>query len=124
MQVALGTLRQAEALAENERFEEAAALYRGVATAPDAQREAIAAAAVGLYRVGAWSDAVDAFRRLNVFAKGEEDLRYYFAVALFEIGQYDAAKKELACALPFIDETEEVSRTRAKIETMAAVAMR
>lgn len=120
MQVAFATLRQAEALAENDRLEEANALYREVATSATPPREILVAAAIGLYRTGAWSDSAAAFARLGTFAKGEEDLRFYHAVVLFEIGRYDAAKRELACALPFIEETEEVSRSRAKIEAMAA----
>lgn len=124
MQVAFGALRQAEALAGNDRFDEANVLYRQVTAPPDVPREVLTAAAIGFYRTGAWSDASAAFTRLGMFRKGEEDLRFYNAVALFEIGRYDAAKRELACALPFIEETEDVIRYRAKIETMAAVAMR
>lgn len=122
LQVAFGVLRQAEALAENDRFEEANALYRELATSANVSRDILTAAAIGLYRTGAWSDSAAAFARLGTFAKGEEDLRFYHAVALFEGGRYDAAKRELACALPFIEETEEVSRYRAKIEAMAALA--
>ena len=70
----------------------------------------------GLYRTGAFTDAVNAFQRLSNFARGEEDLRYYNAVSLYETGHYDLARKELACALPYIQVTEDVTRYRAKIE--------
>ena len=60
------------------------------------------------------------FRKFGTFAKGEEDLRYYHAVALYETGEYVAAQKELACALPFIQVTDDVSRYRVKIESTIA----
>ena len=56
---------------------------------------------------------------MGTFAKGEEDLRYYNAVALYETGSYQDAQKELACALPFIQVTDEVTRYRVKIEQTA-----
>jgi tetratricopeptide (TPR) repeat protein len=107
-------LRQAEALADNGEFEESRGIYqRLVSSAP---REIVAVAAVGLYRIGSYREAVDAFQRLGAFARGEEDLHYYFAVSLYEAGQYDAARRELACALPFIEVSDEVARYRLKIE--------
>ena len=60
-----------------------------------------------------------AFRKLGAFARGEEDLRYYDAVSLYETGNYGAAQKELACALPFLQITDDVSRYRSKIEKTA-----
>ena len=84
-------------------------------------REALITAGVDRYRSSAWIEAVDAFTRAGTFGRGEEHLRFYFAVALFETGKYDEAKKELACALPFLQETDDVLRYRAKIEGMAAV---
>lgn len=114
----LMNLRQAEAFGTNGLLEDANAIYRQIARAADAPREVIAEAAVGLYRTGAFRDAVEAFRRVGAFARGEEDLRYYHAVALFEIGEYGAARKELACALPYIRVTNEVDRYRMKIEGM------
>jgi tetratricopeptide (TPR) repeat protein len=118
VRAALGNLRQAEALSDNGEFEEANAIYRQlVASAP---REIIAAAAVGLYRNAAHREAIDAFRRLDAFGRGEEDLHYYYAVSLYEAGQYEAARRELACALPFIQVTDEVARYRLKIEQTSA----
>ena len=80
----------------------------------------IAAAATGLYRTSDFRDAAAEFKRLAGFARGEEDLRYYNAVSLFEIGRFDEARLELACALPFIQVTDDVSRYRSKIEQMPA----
>jgi tetratricopeptide (TPR) repeat protein len=114
VRAALDELRQAEALADNGEFEEARAIYRRLVSS--APREIVAVAAVGLYRIGSYRDAVDAFQRLGAFARGEEDLHYYYAVSLYEAGQYDAARRELACALPFIEVSDEVARYRLKIE--------
>jgi hypothetical protein len=118
VRAALGELRQAEALAENGEFGAANEIYlKLVASAP---REIVVVAAVGLYRDGAYRESIDAFRRLGAFARGEEDLHYYYAVSLYEAGQYEAARKELACALPFIQVTDEVARYRLKIEQSTA----
>lgn len=110
------TLGRADALANAGRLEEARSEYLRLLNAPDAAREAVAAAAVGLYRTGDYSDALRALQKLGIFARGEEDLRFYKAVALYETGRYDEAKRELACAVPYIQPTDEVSRYRAKIE--------
>jgi hypothetical protein len=114
------SLRQADALANKGDLEAANAIYQRVANTENAPRELIAEAAVGMYRTGAFRNSAAAFKRLGLFAKGEEDLRYYNAVALYEIGKYQEAKKELACALPYIQLTEDVSRYRAKIEQTAS----
>lgn len=113
------TLRQAARLAESGATEQAADLYSRVVGASNASRESIAAAATGLYRIGDFAGAVRAFARMGAFRRGEEDLRYYDAVSLFETGQYEQARIELACALPYLQITEEVARYRAKIERMA-----
>jgi len=119
--VYLTTLRQAEALADNGYAAEANRIYAGLASSGGVPREVVAEAAVGLYRTGAFRDAAEAFRRLGAFARGEEDLRYYNAVALYESGDYAAAQKELMCALPFIEESDDVARYRVKIE-MSSIA--
>lgn len=119
VRAALNSLRQAQALADDGELVEANAIYTRLAAA--APREIVAAAAVGLYRTSAYRDAVESFRRLGTFGRGEEDLHYYFAVALYEGGEYEAARKELLCALPYIEMTDEVARYRAKIEQSAAV---
>jgi hypothetical protein len=112
----LTSLRQAESFATADQLSRANEIYNRLVDAPNVSRDALAAVATGLYRTGDFRGAVRAFQKLGTFAKGEEDLRYYNAVALYETGQYDQAKKELACALPFIQVTNDVSRYRAKIE--------
>lgn len=118
--VYLTSLRQAEAFASNGLVDDANEVYSRLASSENVPREVVAEAAVGLYRTGAFRESVRAFRRLNAFQRGEEDLRYYHAVALYEIGEYGAAQKELSCALPFIQITDEVTRYRTKIEQTAA----
>lgn len=113
------TLRQAGRLAASGTTDQASDLYVRVVGAPNASRDALGAAATGLYRIGDFPAAVRAFARLGSFFRGEEDLRYYDAVCLFETGQYEQARIELACALPYIQVTEDVARYRAKIERMA-----
>ncbi|HYH09452.1 MAG TPA: hypothetical protein VEK11_20565 [Thermoanaerobaculia bacterium] len=118
--VYLTSLRQAEAFASNALVDDANEIYSRLANSENVPREVVAEAAVGLYRTGAFRESVRAFGRLSTFQRGEEDLRYYHAVALYEIGEYAAAQKELACALPFIQITDEVTRYRTKIEQTAA----
>ncbi|MFL6246180.1 MAG: hypothetical protein ACJ74H_09165 [Thermoanaerobaculia bacterium] len=113
------SLRQAETFAIAGQLEDANRIYSALAQSPTSTREAIAAAAAGLYRTGGFAEAVRAFTRLGKFAVGEDDLRYYYAVSLYEIGKYDEAKTELAAALPNLQRTEDVERYRAKIEQSA-----
>jgi tetratricopeptide (TPR) repeat protein len=120
----LTTLRQAADAAASGDLQAARELFAGIARREGVLREVLAEAATGLYRVGAYREAADAFRRFGSFARGEEDLRYYFAVALYESGEYRAAERELACALPFIEATEDVLRYRWKIENTVAVLAR
>jgi hypothetical protein len=70
----------------------------------------------GLYRSRDFAGATEAFARAGTLAAGEEPYHYYYAVALYETGQYAAAKRELAAALPYIELTADVDRYRAKIE--------
>jgi hypothetical protein len=118
--VYLTSLRQAEAFASNGLISDANEVYVRLLNSQNVPREVVAEAAIGLYRTGAFRESVGAFRKLNTFLRGEEDLRYYHAVALYEIGDYPAAQKELACALPFIQVTDEVARYRMKIEQSSA----
>ena len=113
-------LRSAETAAANGNITEAIRVYSGLATSPAVPREVLGEAAVGLYRTGAFGESAQAFRRFGTFARGEEDLRYYYAVALYESGDYAAAQKELSCALPFIEVTDDVARYRLKIENTVA----
>jgi tetratricopeptide (TPR) repeat protein len=112
------TLEQAASLSANGQPDQARRVYLALLNAANVSRATIAASAQGLYRLGDYADAVEAFRNLGTFAHGEEDLRYYNAVSLFETGRYADAKKELACALPYIQITSDVARYRDKIEKM------
>jgi hypothetical protein len=114
------TLDQAASLATNNQPDQARRVYLALLNQANVSRQTIAEAARGLYRLGAFADAVEAFRNLGIFNRGEEDLRYYNAVSLFEIGHYDDAKKELACALPYIQITSDVARYRDKIQKMGS----
>jgi Flp pilus assembly protein TadD len=114
------TLNQAASLAANGQPDQARRVYLALLNQANVSRQTIAEAARGLYRLGAFADAVEAFRNLGTFNRGEEDLRYYNAVSLFEIGHYDDAKKELACALPYIEVTSDVARYRDKIQKMGS----
>lgn len=118
VRAALNSLRQAEALADQGELGEANGIYTRLAA--NEPREIVAAAAVGLYRTGAYREAVQAFARLGALGRGEEDLHYYYAVSLYEAGSYEAARRELLCALPFIELTDEVARYRTKIEQALA----
>ena len=69
-----------------------------------------------LYRARAFSDANRAFDRAGAMEKGEERYHYYYAVSLYESGRYDAAKREIAAALPYVERTSDVEHYRAKIE--------
>lgn len=112
------TLDQAASLAANGQPDQARRVYLALLNAANVSRATLAASAQGLYRLGDYADAVEAFRDLGTFSRGEEDLRYYNAVSLFETGRYADAKKELACALPYIQITSDVARYRDKIEKM------
>ncbi|HYS53444.1 MAG TPA: hypothetical protein VER58_06745 [Thermoanaerobaculia bacterium] len=109
-------LRRAETLASSGQVDEANTTYLRLLNAPDVSRDTVAAVATGLYRTGDYRNALRALQKLGTFLRGEEDLRFYKAVALYETGSYNEAKKELACALPYIQMTDDVSRYRVKIE--------
>lgn len=108
-------LRQAIALADAGQTMEAIRIWESLVDARDVAREVLIEAAIGLYRIGAYRQALSAFDRLGMLGRGEEDLRYYHAVVLYETGNYEQARRELACALPFIQVTDEVERYRLKI---------
>jgi len=114
----VATVRRAEGMALAGDIQEANSMYMRLLNAPNASRDLVSAVATGLYRTGDYYDSLAAFQKLGSFARGEEDLRYYKAVALYETGRYAEAKKELECALPFIEMSDEVNRYREKIEQM------
>jgi Flp pilus assembly protein TadD len=94
---------------------EARRVYRELLTVPTLDRDALIRIGEGLYRSRDFAAALTAFRRLGTLKPGEEAYRYYIAVALFETGDFAAAKRELATALPFIEITPDVQRYRDKI---------
>jgi hypothetical protein len=108
-------LRQAEALADAGQTMEAMRIWSSLAESPASSREVLIESAIGLYEIGAFRQALPVFGRLGVFGRGEEDLRYYYAVVLYETGDFAAARHELACALPYIQESDDVERYRLKI---------
>lgn len=72
--------------------------------------------AEGLYRSRDFAGVLTAFQSVGTLRPGEEAYRYYIAVAYYESGQYDQAKRELAAVLPFIEVTPDVERYRQKID--------
>ena len=72
--------------------------------------------AEGLYRSRDFAGSLAAFQHIGALRPGEEAYRYYIAVAYYETGQHDKAKRELAAALPHIEITPDVERYRAKID--------
>ena len=104
-----------EALGDS-RLADARAIYRELLEWPSLQRADLLRLAEGFYRSRDFANALRAFDRLGGLRPGEEPYRYYVAVALYETAQYGRAKAELAAVLPFIEETADVTRYRAKIE--------
>jgi tetratricopeptide (TPR) repeat protein len=92
----------------------ARALYDSLLTSQVTHAQALRIAE-GLYRSRDFAGAVRAFDRAGALARGEEPFHYYHAVALYETGRYADAKRELAAALPFIEQTPDVVAYRAKI---------
>jgi len=72
--------------------------------------------AEGLYRSRDFAGALAAFQHVGTLRSGEEAYHYYVAVAAYETGQYDRAKRALTAALPFIEVTPDVERYRTRIE--------
>lgn len=95
---------------------EARKIYRELLEGGPHDRATWIRIAEGLYRSRDFSGALTAFQRIGALRPGEEAYRYYVAVALYETGQHDAAKRELAAALPFIEVTPDVQRYRDKID--------
>lgn len=90
--------------------------YHQLLAVPDLDHATAIRVAEGLYRSRDFAGALEAFARVGTLRSGEEAYRYYIAVALYETGQHERAKRELASALPFIEITPDVERYRARIE--------
>jgi len=95
---------------------EARDAYARLVEAPALDRTSALHLGEALYDAGDYRSAVRAYQRVGTFRPGEEQQRYTFALALYETGSYRAAKRELATALPKLEQTPEVTRNRAKIE--------
>lgn len=111
-------LAEADAALRRGDIDRAHEIYSRLLHRADVPRDILLAVARGLYQTADFSGAVIAFARLGALRPGEEQYHYYAAVALFETGSFDAARKQLACALPYIELTAEVERYRAKIEAL------
>jgi tetratricopeptide (TPR) repeat protein len=111
-----GTLADAERAVANGDLPSARAIFRAQLAAGQLPHATALQIGAGLYRSRDFAGAVQAFARAGTLAAGEEPYHYYYAVALYETGQYAAAKQELAAALPYIEPTPDVDRYRAKIE--------
>lgn len=111
-------LAQADAALRRGDIQRAHQIYSQLLHRADLPRDILLGVARGLYQTADFQGAVIAFARLGTLAPGEEQYHYYAAVALFETGSFDAARKQLACALPYIQRTAEVERYMAKIEAI------
>ncbi|HEX7830545.1 MAG TPA: tetratricopeptide repeat protein, partial [Thermoanaerobaculia bacterium] len=94
-------IASAERALTSAQLAEARKLYNEVLASPGLDRESMLRVVEGLYRARDFSSAIIAFKNLGALKRGEEPYGYYHAVALYETGQYDAAKKTLAAAIPF-----------------------
>lgn len=95
---------------------EAKKIYRELLDAPNVDHATAIRIAEGLYRARDFAGTLTAFQRVGTLRPGEEAYRYYIAVAAYETGQFERAKRELANALPYIEATADVQRYRVKIE--------
>jgi tetratricopeptide (TPR) repeat protein len=90
--------------------------YREILESPGLDRDSTLRVAEGFYRSRDFAGALAAFKALGALKRGEEPYGYYHAVSLYETGAYDAARKVLTAAIPYIEMTPDVVRYRAKIE--------
>jgi hypothetical protein len=90
-------------------------IYREAVDVPGLDHATAMRIGEGAYRARDFGTSIRAFERAGGFRRGEEPYHYYMAVALYESGRYNAAKRELAAALPYIEVTPDVARYRSKI---------
>lgn len=109
-------LAQADVALAGNNLPAARAIYQSVINQPSLDHATLLRIGEQSYRARDFATAVRAFTRSG-FASGEQPYHYYFAVALYETGQYEAARRELAEALPYIEVTQNVAQYRAKIES-------
>jgi len=106
----------ADAALSRDDLASARTIYRALLDTPGLDHATLLRVAEGSYRSRDFASVVRAFDRIGALHNGEEPYHYYLAVALYETGRYDRAKRELAAAIPFIEITPDVARYRAKIE--------
>lgn len=109
-------LAQADTALAGNNLPAARAIYQSVINQPSLDHATLLRIGEQSYRARDFATAVRAFTRSG-FATGEQPYHYYFAVALYETGQFEAARRELAEALPYIEVTQDVAQYRAKIES-------
>jgi tetratricopeptide (TPR) repeat protein len=107
----------AERALDKNNLPEARRVYAELLASQGLDRDAYIRLAEGLYRARNFAGALTAFERAGGLRGGEEPYRYYIAVALYETGQYERARRELASALPYIEITPDVARYRTKIQS-------
>ena len=95
---------------------EARRIYRELLASQNLDRPSIIRVAEGFYRARDFAATLAAFQRAGALQRGEEAYRYYIAVALYETGELERARRELASALPYIEITPDVAHYRAKIQ--------
>lgn len=109
-------LEEADRLLESGEVEAAREIYRQLVVLPSLSRTEALRVGEGFYRLTDFADSLVAFSRLRTLGESEEVSRYYVAVALYEVGEYAAAKLQMQCALPYIQPNEEVLRYWVKID--------
>jgi hypothetical protein len=109
-------LAQADTALAGNNLPAARAIYQSVINQPSLDRATLLRIGEQSYRARDFPTAVRAFTRSG-FNSGEQPYHYYFAVALYETAQFEAARRELAEALPYIEVTQDVAQYRAKIES-------
>ncbi len=110
-------LKAAEAALAKNDLAGARKLFRTVLEAETIDHATGLTLAEGLYRSRDFEGALRAFARAGAIKKGEEYLRYYRAVSMFETGDYKNARLELAEALPHIEITPDVAQYRERIQS-------
>jgi hypothetical protein len=111
-------LTAADTAIERDQLAEAARIYHLLLDDPQLTHEQLLHVGEGAYRARDFADSARALERSG-FRGGDEPYRYYYAVALYETGDYTGARRELRAALPYIEVTREVARYRAKIDGAA-----
>jgi tetratricopeptide (TPR) repeat protein len=109
------SMHEAERAVDARQIDRARSIYNSLLDTPSLAHDALLRVAQGLYVVDDFAGAVCAYQRAGTLAHGEERDHYYYAVALYEMGQYDDAKRELSEALLYIPVTPDIARYRLKI---------